>query len=148
MKIAHLVDLLRAAELGCSAIEDTAFKSNVTVALATGMEELARRFAARKLYKKTRPAQTTTRKLIRQQLRLAYSGVRLTRAGQWLVQPEPGLSWQLFARDDSEAQELLVFDKPQRQACGCRFKHSDAAGVIEACLLGQEQGADEYWTGY
>ncbi len=148
MKIAHLVDLLRAAELGCSTIEDPAFKKNVVVALSAGLEELKRRSAARKLYRQTRPAQTTTRKLIRAQLRLAYSGVRLTRSGQWLVQAEPGLSWQLFARDDSEAQELLVFDKPEKQACGCRFKHSAAAGVVDACLLGQSQGADETWTGY
>ncbi len=147
MKIAHLIDLLRAAELGCSSIEDPAFKNNVTVALAAGLDELKRRSAARKLYKKTRPAQITIRKLIRLQLRLAYSGVRLTRSGQWLVQSEPGLSWQLFARDDNEVQELLIFDKPERQACGCR-KHSAAAGVVEACLLGRAQGADEYWTGY
>lgn len=35
----------------------------------------------------------------------------------------------------------------KRLACGCAH-HSDAAGVIEACLLGQEQGSDELWTGY
>ena len=74
--------------------------------------------------------------------------MRLTRSGQWLVQAEPGLSWQLFARDDNEAQELLVFDKPEKQACGCRFKHYAAAGVVDTCLLGQSQGADETWTGY
>jgi len=35
-----------------------------------------------------------------------------------------------------------------KQACGCRFKHSDAAGVVEACELGRAQGQDETWTGY
>lgn len=34
-----------------------------------------------------------------------------------------------------------------RLACGCAH-HSDAAGVVEACMLGQEQGSDERWTGY
>lgn len=29
-----------------------------------------------------------------------------------------------------------------RLACGCKY-HSDAAGVVEACQLGQMQGADE-----
>ena len=31
--------------------------------------------------------------------------------------------------------------------CGCSH-HSDAAGVVEACMLGQQQGQDETWTGY
>lgn len=35
----------------------------------------------------------------------------------------------------------------KRLACGCT-QHSDAAGVVEACMLGQEQGRDELWTGY
>ncbi len=35
-----------------------------------------------------------------------------------------------------------------KQACGCRQKHSDAAGVVEACLHGKAQGQDESWTGY
>lgn len=35
-----------------------------------------------------------------------------------------------------------------KQSCGCRFKHSDAAGVVEACELGRAQGQDETWTGY
>ncbi|MGI0133967.1 MAG: hypothetical protein ACREBW_03300 [Candidatus Micrarchaeaceae archaeon] len=35
-----------------------------------------------------------------------------------------------------------------KQACGCHHKHSDAAGVVEACLRGQTQGQDESWTGY
>ena len=35
-----------------------------------------------------------------------------------------------------------------KQACGCRHKHSDAAGVVEACLRGQAEGRDESWTGY
>ncbi len=35
-----------------------------------------------------------------------------------------------------------------KQACGCRHKHSDAAGVVEACLHGQAEGRDESWTGY
>lgn len=37
--------------------------------------------------------------------------------------------------------------KRKRLACGCSH-HSDAAGVVEACMLGQEQGRDETWTGY
>lgn len=35
-----------------------------------------------------------------------------------------------------------------KQACGCRQKHSDAAGVVEACMRGKAQGQDESWTGY
>jgi hypothetical protein len=34
------------------------------------------------------------------------------------------------------------------QSCGCRDKHSQAAGVVEACKLGKRQGNDESWTGY
>lgn len=150
MKIAHLRQLLTAAELACIYIEDDAHRKRVSEAIATGAEELRRRWEATKLYKKTRPAQTTTRKLIREELRLAYHGVRLKRNGHWLVQPEHRTSWQLFARDDNEAQELLILDPPgrRRQECGCWHPHSDAAGVIDACILGQEQGSDESWTGY
>lgn len=151
MKIAHLIELLKAAELGCLRIDDNAHRKRVSDAMAAALEEVRRRSAAAKLYKKTRPAQTTTRKLIRAELRIAYHGVRLTRSGQWHVQPEHGTSWMLFARDDNEAQELLILEPPgarKRQACGCSRQHSDAAGVIDACLLGQEQGSDETWTGY
>lgn len=34
-----------------------------------------------------------------------------------------------------------------RLACECTH-HSDAAGVVEACIAGQEQGTDERYTGY
>ena len=63
MKIAHLVDLLRAAELGCSTIEDPAFKKNVVVALSAGLEELKRRSAAR----------SSTGRRVRRKPRLASS---------------------------------------------------------------------------
>jgi hypothetical protein len=35
-----------------------------------------------------------------------------------------------------------------KQACGCSEKHSQAAGVVDACALGKAQGQDESWTGY
>ena len=46
----------------------------------------------------------------------------------------------------------VVTSKPARKAkprlaCGCAY-HSYAAGVVDACQSGQEQGRDETWTGY
>jgi len=35
-----------------------------------------------------------------------------------------------------------------KQACGCSEKHSQAAGVVDACARGKAQGQDESWTGY
>jgi len=35
-----------------------------------------------------------------------------------------------------------------KQACGCTEKHSQAAGVVDACARGKAQGQDESWTGY
>jgi len=35
-----------------------------------------------------------------------------------------------------------------RQNCGCSHKHSQAAGVVDACELGKAQGQDESWTGH
>lgn len=88
------------------------------------------------------------REYIRAQLSLIYHKVRLSRDGQWHVQANPGTAWMLFALSDGEAEEQLEPPGKGVQACGCRFKHSDAAGVIEACMLGREQGQDEYWTGF
>lgn len=149
MKVDHLAELLKAAELGAMRVHHPDQKQRLSEAMNAAMDELKRRHEARKHYRATRPAQTTTRKLIREQLKIAYNGVRLKRSGEWHVQGESGMSWQLFARNDSEAQELLIFEEPGRKkhACGC-LNHSDAAGVVDACLLGQEQGIDETWTGY
>jgi hypothetical protein len=150
MKVDHLAELLKAAELGAMRVHHPDQKQRLAEAMKAAMDELKRRHEARKRYRATRPAQTVTRKLIREQLRFTYDGVRLKRSGEWHVQGKPGMSWQLFARNDSEAQELLIFEKPgrkKRHACGC-LHHSDAAGVVDACLLGQEQGSDETWTGY
>ena len=91
------------------------------------------------------------REAIREQLSLQYHKVRLTRHGEWHVQTAPGSGWLLFALSDADAENLL--DPPgvaqsSKQACGCRYKHSDAAGVVAACQLGQEQGRNESWTGF
>jgi hypothetical protein len=61
---------------------------------------------------------------------------------------------------DREAWDPDANDVPQKpvrrktttaalgQACGCKVKHSSAAGVVAACQAGRAQGADETWTGY
>lgn len=58
----------------------------------------------------------------------------------WTTEPKPAKPAPAPAKKSPPKR------KP-RLACGCAH-HSDAAGVVEACLLGQEQGADERWTGF
>ncbi|MBY0552040.1 MAG: hypothetical protein K2W95_32450 [Candidatus Obscuribacterales bacterium] len=58
------------------------------------------------------------------------------------VKPEP---WQLPPVKAPEPPKPRK--RKPRLACGCAH-HSDAAGVVEACILGQEQGGDETWTGF
>lgn len=58
------------------------------------------------------------------------------------VKPEP---WQLPPVKAPEPPKPRK--RKPRLACGCAH-HSDAAGVVEACILGQEQGRDETWTGF
>jgi hypothetical protein len=46
--------------------------------------------------------------------------------------------------------DTVAAEPPKRRrklACGCA-SHSNAAGVVEACMLGKQQGQDERWTGH
>lgn len=54
-------------------------------------------------------------------------------------------------RHYSDEIDKPIKSKPKtilRQACGCSRPHSDAAGVVEACIQGQLEGSDETWTGF
>lgn len=117
MKLAHLFDLILAAEIGCSDLENEFQRASTKAALEAAHEEYRKRRAAKETYRKTRPAQTVTRSLIREELLSHYYKVRLNRLGQWHVQPAPGMSWQLFAGSDLEAQEHLIHYKEKSHAC-------------------------------
>lgn len=141
MKVFDLSLLLEAAELSLKDLSETRRKLT-SEAIANGYLELSKREEARK---KKRPARTTTRKLIRAELQKHYARVRLDRDGQWHVQSRAGAPWMLFALDDNEAQQELIFMERKRkvQACGCITPHSSAAGVIEACIAGKREAALE-----
>lgn len=150
MKISQLMILAKAAEIALPHLE-AELRGEAEAALEAAFLEARKRLRSRDLWRANRPSRTVRREAIRQQLSLIYHKVRLTRNGEWHVQAASGSAWMLFAVSDTDAEELL--DPPLsrnsvKQACGCRRKHSDAAGVIEACMLGQEQGRDEYWTGF
>ncbi len=117
MKLTHLLDLIMAAEVGCPELDDECQRANISLAIEAGYEEYRRRYSAKETYRKTRPAQTATRSLIRDELLTHYHKVRLNRLGQWHIQAAPGLSWQLFAQSDSEAQEHLIDYKEKSHAC-------------------------------
>jgi hypothetical protein len=117
MKLTHLLDLIIAAEVGCPELDDEGQRADTKVAIEAAYEEYRTRYAARQAYRETRPAQTVTRNLIRAGLLAHYHKVRLNRLGQWHVQAAPGLSWQLFAQSDSEAQEQLIDYKEKSHAC-------------------------------
>ena len=117
MKLTHLLDLIMAAEVGCPELDDDCQRANTRLAIEAGYEEYRRRYSAKEIYRETRPAQTVTRSLIREELLNHYHKVRLNRLGQWHVQPAPGLSWQLLAQSDSEAQEHLIDYKEKSYAC-------------------------------
>ncbi|MCA9801758.1 MAG: hypothetical protein KC777_07210 [Cyanobacteria bacterium HKST-UBA02] len=149
MKISDLMILAKAAEIAMPHLQEKV-KVDTEAAVEAAYLEARKRLSAREAYRANRPSRTVRREAIREQLSLQYHKVRLTRNGEWHVQAAPGTCWLLFALSDGDAENLL-HPPPianSRQPCGCRRKHSDAAGVIEACMLGQEQGADEYWTGF
>lgn len=141
MKIFDLSLLLEAAELALKDLSESRRKLTCS-AISNGYLELKKREEARK---KKRPCRTTTRKLIRAELHKHYARVRLSREGEWHVQAHSGAPWMLFALDDNDAQEELIFMERKRkvQACGCITPHSRAAGVIEACLAGKREAALE-----
>ncbi|MBZ0189071.1 MAG: hypothetical protein K8F91_22690 [Candidatus Obscuribacterales bacterium] len=150
MKMSQLMILAKATEIALPYLGPE-FKEETEAALEAAFLEIGKRLKARDLYRASRPSRTVRREAIREQLALQYNKVRLTRDGEWHVQTAPGAAWMLFALSDRDAENLLELSESMesmRQACGCRQKHSDAAGVIEACRLGQEQGQDELWTGY
>lgn len=117
MKLIHLFDLILAAEIGCKHIDDQHQKSNTAVAIEAAYDEYRKRQSAKQIYRRTRPAQTVTRKLIRDALLEHYHKAKLNRLGQWLVQPAPGTSWQLLAMSDLDAQEHLLDYKEKSHAC-------------------------------
>lgn len=150
MKTSQLITLAEAAEIALPQLDERLIE-DTKAAIAAAFLEARKRFDERELYPASRPSRTVRREAIRTELSLHHHKVRLTRNGEWRVQTAPGTAWLLFALSDNDAENLL--DPPEststfRQACGCRHKHSDAAGVIAACQLGQEQGRDETWTGY
>ena len=147
MKISQLMTLAKAAEIAMPHLQQEV-RVETEAALAAAFLEVRKRLQARESYRLQRPSRTVRREYIREQLSLMYHKVRLTRGGQWHVQANPRMSWMLFALSDGDAEEQLEPPNKGIQACGCRNKHSDAAGVIEACMLGREQGQDEYWTGF
>jgi hypothetical protein len=71
------------------------------------MWKFVARLHARDLNLARRPSRTVRRESIRQALSVVQHKVRLTRSGEWHVQPSPGASWLLFALLDSEAENLL-----------------------------------------
>lgn len=150
MKISQLMVLAKAAEIALPHLQEDV-RVETEAVLEAAFLEARKRLSGREAYRASRPARTVRREAIREQLSLQYHKVRLMRGGEWHVQTAPGTAWLLFGLSDGDAEDLLdppVTSSGARQACGCRRKHSDAAGVIEACMLGQEQGADEYWTGF
>lgn len=150
MKISQLVILAEAAQSALPQLK-LEVKEETEAAVEAAFLEVHKRLQSRDLWRANRPSRTVRREAIRQQLSLIYHKVRLTRTGEWHVQAASGTAWMLFALSDSDAEDLLdppLLSASVKQACGCRRKHSDAAGVIEACMLGQEQGKDEYWTGF
>ena len=78
----------------------------------------------------------STARIINQSLSKLLAGVNRE---PWNMGPPVPLSSSKPARKSKPAC---------RQACGCSQKHSDAAGVVAACQLGQDQGRDESWTGH
>lgn len=150
MKISQLIMLAEAALAALPQLKPE-LREETEAAIEAAYLEARKRLQSRDVWRASRPSRTVRREAIRQQLSLSYHKVRLTRTGEWHVQAAPATAWMLFALSDSDAEDLLdppLLSASVKQACGCRRKHSDAAGVIEACMLGQEQGKDEYWTGF
>jgi hypothetical protein len=150
MKTSQLITLAEAAEIALPHLQGKSIE-HTKAAIAAAFLEARKRLDGRELYRVNRPSRTVRREAIRQDLALHHHKVRLTRNGEWHVQTAPGAAWMLFALSDNDAENLL--DPPEsisplKQACGCKHKHSDAAGVVAACQLGQAQGQDETWTGY
>jgi hypothetical protein len=150
MKTSQLITLAEAAEIALPLLEER-LSEDTKAAIAAAFLEVRKRLDERVLYRANRPSRTVRREAIREQLALHHHRVRLTRNGEWHVQTTPGTAWLQFALSDNDAENLLDPPGPTRsfrQACGCRHKHSDAAGVVAACQLGQDQAQDEMWTGY
>lgn len=147
MKISQLIMLAEAAQIALPQLKPQ-LKKETEAAVEAAFLEARKRLQSSDVYRASRPSRTVRREAIRQQLSLIYHKVRLTRNGEWHVQAASRTAWMLFALSDGDAENLLDPPEYMKQACGCRRKHSDAAGVIDACLLGQEQGRDETWTGF
>jgi len=108
MKLAHLSDLVRAAELGLTLLTESAYdRHRLQDAIQAAQIEESQRRAARDLTKAQRPARTVRREAIRQNLLKSNHKVRLTRSGEWHVQLAPRTSWMLFALSDSDAENKL-----------------------------------------
>lgn len=150
MKTSQLIVLAEAAEIALPHLQEESIE-DTKAAIEAAFLEARKQLRVRDLYRANRPFRTVRREAIRTELSLIHHKVRLTRNGEWHVQAAPGTAWLLFALSDNDAENLLdpsETTKLLRQPCGCKHKHSDAAGVVATCQLGQEQGQDEMWTGY
>lgn len=76
---------------------------------------------------------------INESLNKLLAGVNLRQDQPLQANPDSG------SKPKTKTRSTLKSAKP-RLACGCA-SHSDAAGVVDACILGQQQAQDE-WTGY
>jgi hypothetical protein len=107
MKLSHLITLAEAAELGLPLLQQAQAGEQTEAAIEAAYMEVRSRLHARDLNLSRRPSRTVRRESIRQALSVVHHKVRLTRSGEWHVQPSPGTSWLLFALSDSEAENLL-----------------------------------------
>lgn len=87
MKLLHLLQLVKAAELGLPYFEHPHAKHDAQVAIDAAYVEAQRRKLSRELSRAHRPSRTVRREAIREQLLLTYHKVRLTRAGHCLQLP-------------------------------------------------------------
>jgi hypothetical protein len=107
MKLSLLIRLAEVAELGLPHLEKEHAIAQCRTAIDAAYLEAGKRVRARDLQHANRPARTVRRQAIREQLSVRHHKVRLTRSGQWHVQPSPGTAWLLFALSDGDAENLL-----------------------------------------
>jgi hypothetical protein len=107
MKLSLLLRLAEAAELGLPHLEKEHAIAQCLAAIDAAYLESGKRMRARDIQHAHRPARTLRRQAIREQLSVHHHKVRLTRSGQWHVQPSPGTAWLLFALSDGDAENLL-----------------------------------------
>ncbi|MBX9719947.1 MAG: hypothetical protein K2X81_01005 [Candidatus Obscuribacterales bacterium] len=107
MKLAQLIVLAQAAELGLAHLEYKHSRLDAQAAINAAHLEASRRRQSRATYRAHRPSRTVRREAIRDELLNSYNKVRLTRDGHWHVQTSPGTAWLLFALNDNDAENSL-----------------------------------------